>query len=204
MKEENGTPKLLYKNYNMAIPSGKRTAITGRSGAGKSTLFKLLLGFYPIISGEIKVAGKKQTSESIGGIRSQIAYIPQKPHLFNMSVKENIKLGNENASEEEIIEAARLANANDFIMALPDGYDTILENGGNNLSGGEQQRLAIARAFVRKANILLMDEATSSLDNENESQVQEAAAKLMKNRTAIVIAHRPATISACENRVEVR
>lgn len=202
-KEEKGTPKLLYKNYNMAIPSGKSTAITGKSGAGKSTLFKLLLGFYPIISGEIKIAGKKLTSASIGSIRNQIAYIPQKSHLFNMSVKENIKLGNENASDEEIIEAARLANADDFIMGLPNGYDTILENGGNNLSGGEQQRLAIARAFVRKAPILLMDEATSSLDNENESQVQGAVAKIMKNRTAIIIAHRPATILACENRVEV-
>lgn len=203
-KEEIGNEKLLYNNYNMALPPGKSTAITGRSGAGKSTLFKLLLGFYPIISGEIKVDGKKLTSESIGSIRSQIAYIPQKLHLFNMSVKENIRLGNENASDEEIIKAARLANANDFIMGLPNGYDTILENGGNCLSGGEQQRLAIARAFVRKANILLMDEATSSLDNENEGQVHEAMAKIMKGRTAIIIAHRPATISLCENRVEVR
>lgn len=202
--EEKGTEKLLYNNYNMALPSGKSTAITGKSGAGKSTLFKLLLGFYPIISGEIKVDGKKLTSESIGSIRNRIAYIPQKPHLFNMSVKENIRLGNENATDKEIIKAARLANANDFIMGLPNGYDTILENGGNCLSGGEQQRLAIARAFVRKAPILLMDEATSSLDNENEGQVHEAVEKTMKGRTAIIIAHRPATISVCENKIEVK
>lgn len=199
----NGGERLLYDNYNMAIPSGKSTAITGKSGAGKSTLFKLLLGFYPIINGEISVAGKRLTPKSTGSIRNQIAYIPQKTHLFNMSVMENIRLGNENATDEEVKEAARLANANDFIMELPNGYDTELENGGNNLSGGEQQRLAIARAFVRKAPILLMDEATSALDNENERLVQEAVAKIMRNRTSIVIAHRPSTILSCENRVEV-
>ncbi len=202
-KEENGASTYLYSNYNMEIPLGKSTVIAGKSGVGKSTLFKLLMGFYPIINGEIRVAGEVLTPKSVGSIRGKVAYVPQKQHLFNMSVMENIRLGNEDATNEEVIQAAKLANADEFIKKLPNGYNTILENGGNNLSGGEQQRIAIAMAFARKAPILLMDEATSSLDNENESQVQEAVAKIMKNRTAIIIAHRPATILACENKVEI-
>lgn len=191
----------LYHHVNMKFSCGVSTAITGKSGCGKSTLFKLLLGFYPLRGGEIRVMGEKLTSDSVIRIREQFAYVPQRSYLFQLSVKENIRLGRETATDDDVIIAARAANAHEFIMALPDGYDTILDNGGNMLSGGERQRIAIARALVRKAPVLLMDEATSSLDNENDIQVLKAVKRVMKNGTALVIAHKPATIAECENRI---
>lgn len=194
---------LLYNRANMKLPYGTSTAITGKSGCGKSSLFKLLLGFYELREGEIKVMGEKLTAKSRISIRNKCAYVPQNSYLFQLSVMENIRLGNLNATDEEVIMAAKAANAHEFIMNLPNGYETILENGGNNLSGGERQRIAIARAFVRKAPLLLMDEATSSLDNENDSLILDAVAGFLKNSTALIIAHKPATIAACENRLEM-
>ena len=194
---------LLYNRANMKLPHGISTAITGKSGCGKSSLFKLLLGFYEPREGEIKVMGEKLTAKSRISIRNKCAYVPQNSYLFQLSVMENIRLGNLNATDEEVIMAAKAANAHEFIMNLPNGYETILENGGNNLSGGERQRIAIARAFVRKAPLLLMDEATSSLDNENDSLILDAVAGFLKNSTTLIIAHKPATIAACENRLEM-
>lgn len=191
--------KLLYDHADIKIPYGMGTAITGKSGCGKSTLFKLLLGFYKPMEGEIKVLGDLLTEQSLYRIRNKFAYVPQSSYLFNLSVMENIRLGNVYATDEEVIKAAKAANAHEFIMNLPNGYQTVMESGGTNLSGGERQRIAIARAFVRKAPILLMDEATASLDNDNDSLIQEAVKRLVKNSTALVIAHRPATIAACDD-----
>ncbi len=193
----------IYDNTSITIPYGSSTAVVGKSGCGKSTMFKLLLGFYKPKCGEIKVLGKTQTDETLFGIRNQFAYVPQNPYLFGISVMENIRLGNISATDEQVIEAAKNANAHNFIMNLPNGYNTVLESGGNNLSGGERQRIAIARAFVRNASILLMDEATASLDNENDILIQDAVKRIVKNSTALVIAHRPDTIAACDNVIKI-
>lgn len=194
---------LIYDHVNIKIPYGSSTAIVGKSGCGKSTMFKLLLGFYKPQGGEIKVLGKTLTDKSLFRIRNQYAYVPQNPYLFRLSVLENIRLGNMSATDEQVIGAAKLANAHNFIMNLPNGYNTVLNSGGCNLSGGERQRIAIARAFVKKAPILLMDEATASLDNANDSLIQDAVKRLVQNSTALVIAHRPATIEACDNVIEM-
>lgn len=191
----------LYNHVNMAIPYGVSTAITGKTGCGKSTLLKLILGFYPLQGGNIKIMGKRLTDISKNAMRQLMAYVPQNPYLFGISVKENIRLGNLSATDEDVINAAKAANAHEFIMKLPAGYDTILKSGADNLSGGERQRIAIARAFVRNAPILLMDEATSSLDNENDNLVQEAIRMLKDKSTAIIVAHKPSTIAACGNKI---
>lgn len=188
----------LYDHLNLQFLRGESTAVVGKTGCGKSTLFKLMLGFYPPLSGEISVFGEKLTYDNCGNIRKSIAYIPQKTHLFRMSFKDNIRLGNPQATDEEVIEAAKAANAHDFIIRQPDGYDTIVENGGSSLSGGEQQRIAIARAFIRKAPLLLMDEATSSLDNENDNLIAEAV-KNLKDCTVLIIAHKPSTIQSVQH-----
>ncbi len=193
----------LYNHADISISYGKSTAITGKTGCGKSTLLKLILGFYPVHEGKIKVMGKELTDTSKYTIRQMLAYVPQEPYLFGISVKENIRLGNLAATDEEIVGAAKSANAHEFIMKLPAGYDTILNSGADNLSGGERQRIAIARAFVRNAPILLMDEATSSLDNENDNLVQEAIRMLKDKSTAIIVAHKPSTIAACQHRLEI-
>ncbi len=193
----------LYNHRDMAISYGESTAITGKTGCGKSTLLKLILGFYSVHEGKIKVMGKELTDISKYTIREMLAYVPQEPYLFGISVKENIRLGNLSATDEDVVNAAKSANAHEFIMKLPAGYDTILNSGADNLSGGERQRIAIARAFIRNAPILLMDEATSSLDNENDNLVQEAIKKLMTKSTAIIVAHKPTTIAVCKNVFEM-
>lgn len=194
----NDAENKLYDHLNLQFLRGESTAVVGKTGSGKSTLFKLMLGFYPPLSGEISVFGEKLTYDNCGNIRKSIAYIPQKTHLFRMSFKDNIRLGNPQATDEEVIEAAKAANAHDFIIRQPDGYDTIVENGGSSLSGGEQQRIAIARAFIRKAPLLLMDEATSSLDNENDNLIAEAV-KNLEDCTVLIIAHKPSTIQSVQH-----
>ncbi len=198
-----GSETLLYDNFDMKIAKGESIAITGKSGCGKSTLFKLLLGFYKPYRGMIKIMGRGVDSDSMYDVRQCISYVPQNSYLFKMSVMENIRLGNTGATDDEVIEAAKAANAHDFIMKLPDGYNTIMNNGGNNLSGGECQRIAIARAFVKNAPIILMDEATASLDNKNDSLVQDAVRRLMGKSTALVIAHRPTTIAMCDGVIKI-
>ena len=132
-----------------------------------------------------------------------IAYVPQDPYLFNISIKENIRYGKIDATDEEIICAAKIANAHEFILKQSEGYDTLVGERGNNLSGGERQRIAIARAIIRNAPILLLDEATSALDNESEQLVQEALNRLMKNRTTLMIAHRPSTIALADEEIRL-
>ncbi len=193
----------LFDDKTYKFKNNKMTAITGQSGSGKSTLAKLLLGFYELQRGDLFIFEKNIKELGVIAVRQQIAYIPQTPYMFNMSVKDNIRLGRPDASDKDVHDAAKLANAHDFIIKLENGYDTLLVNRGNNLSGGERQRVAIARAILKDAPILLMDEATSALDNESEQLISDAIAKLKHKKTIIMIAHRITTIQAADMVVEI-
>jgi subfamily B ATP-binding cassette protein MsbA len=176
------------------VAPGQKVALVGPSGAGKSTIFNLLLRIYDIDAGRIEIDGRDIRDVTLKSLRSNIALVTQEPILFDESVAENIALGRLGATRPEIEAAARDAAAHDFIMQLPQGYETRVGEGGLKLSGGQRQRVAIARAMLRNAPILLLDEATSALDTESERQVQEALSRLMKNRTTLVIAHRLSTV----------
>lgn len=192
----------IFNGKSYAFESSKITAIVGQSGCGKSTLAKLLLGFYQLQDGDIYVFGQSVRNTDIAKIRNLIAYVPQQPYLYNMSIRDNIRLANESATDQEIYQAAKLANAHEFIERLENGYDTIMHNRGSNLSGGQRQRIAIARAILKNAPIILMDEATSALDNESEQMIADAISQLRNQKTVIMIAHRAATIQLADNVVE--
>ncbi|MDE5823693.1 MAG: ATP-binding cassette domain-containing protein, partial [Lachnospiraceae bacterium] len=153
--------------------------------------------------GCMSICGKKYHDLTLKEIREQIAYVPQEPYLYEVSIAENIAYGRCGASHEEVIAAAKAANAHEFIMNLPKGYDTVLGERGNTLSGGERQRIAIARAIIRNTPVMILDEATSALDNESESLVQDAIKRLRQDRTILMIAHRPGTIAAADEVVRV-
>ena len=184
----------VIKGVSLEIKSGQQIALVGSSGSGKSTLSTLLLQFYQPNSGTIFFDGKPASAYKLSELRNEMAIVPQEVILFGGTIKENIAYGNLNASEEEIIEAAKGANAHEFISQFPDGYETYVGDRGIQLSGGQKQRVAIARAILKNPSILILDEATSSLDSESELLVQEALDRLMKGRTSIVIAHRLSTI----------
>ena len=184
----------VLKNINFNIPAGEKVALAGQSGAGKSTIIQLLLKFYPIDKGQILIDGKSIDTWNLKQLRSNIGIVPQEVLLFGGSIKENIAYAKPDASDEEIIEAAKKANAWQFISKFPEGLDTKVGERGIKLSGGQRQRVAIARAILKDPAILILDEATSSLDAESEALVQEALDELMKNRTTIIIAHRLSTI----------
>lgn len=184
----------VLNGLSFSIKKGTTAALVGPSGGGKSTVIKIIPKFYNLSSGNIYVGGKNINSIPIDELREMISYVPQDAYLFDASVKENIGFGKPDASEDDIIAAAKAANAHKFITELSNGYDTVVGERGEILSGGQRQRIAIARAFLKNAPILLLDEATSALDNENEIIVQNSIEKLMKNRTVIVIAHRLSTI----------
>ena len=181
-------------NFSLEVKKGECVAITGASGCGKTTLSKLLLGLYPLGEGDIRVNGMSMRECDLASLRRQIAYVPQEPYLFQGSIAENIRMGRPEATEEEIEEAAKQAHAHEFIMEVPDGYDTTVGERGNNLSGGQRQRIAIARAILKDTSIILLDEATSALDNESEQAVNEALRNLQGQKTILMIAHRPSTI----------
>lgn len=195
--------ELLFTGSSYRFPANKIIAVTGHSGCGKSTLAKLLLGFYELQDGNINIFGQNICDIGIEAARRQIAYVPQIPYMYNMSIRENIRYGKQDASDEEIISAAKLANAHEFIMESENGYDTVLNNRGNNLSGGQRQRIAIARAIIKDSPIIFMDEATSALDNESEQLISEAVAGLKDRKTVIMIAHRVTTIQSADMVVEV-
>jgi ATP-binding cassette subfamily B protein len=184
----------VLNSVNIEVGKNEVTAIVGSSGGGKSTLFKLLLKFYNLKEGCIKVFGKDINTFSLEELRSLIAYVPQDNYLFSGTIADNISYGKDNATFEQVMEAAKSANAHDFIMALPSGYETEVGERGAHLSGGQRQRIAIARAILKDAPILLLDEATSSLDSESENAVQKALDILMKGRSTMVVAHRLSTI----------
>ncbi|HET8671956.1 MAG TPA: ABC transporter ATP-binding protein, partial [Candidatus Saccharimonadales bacterium] len=184
----------LFRELDLEIASGEKIGLVGHSGSGKTSLTKLLLRYHDVDSGEILIDGQNIASITQDDLRRSIAYVPQEPLLFHRSIQENIAYGKPAASLEKIREAARKANAAEFIEKLPDGYQTLVGERGVKLSGGQRQRIAIARAILKDAPILVLDEATSALDSESERLIQSALWELMKDRTAIVIAHRLSTI----------
>lgn len=193
----------VLHDFHLDIPVGKCMAIKGESGKGKSTLAKLLLGLYPIKTGNIYIAGKSMGEYTLQELRNQIGYVPQEPYLYDVSIAENIRYGRPDACAEDIINAAKLANAHEFIMELEDGYGTRAGERGNHLSGGQRQRIAIARAILKDAPLLILDEATSALDNQSEQLVNQALDRLMQGRTTIVIAHRQSTLEHADTIVSL-
>ena len=198
IKDENNAPIVVLDNYNERIKSGEFVAVTGASGSGKTTLSKLLMGFYKPDSGMIEVCGNNLDDISLAAGRSFFALVPQDAILFNMSIMDNIRMGRLDATEAEIIEAAKMANAHQFITEFTDGYDTVVGEKGMSVSGGQRQRIAIARAILKNAPIMLMDEATSALDNESERAVNETLQNLKGRMTIIMIAHRTSTIQMAD------
>lgn len=184
----------ILNEISFSVDSGKTVALVGPSGAGKTTLLNLIPRFYDPQQGTIFLDDTDIRKYRIKSLREQISLVPQEVHLFGTSVKENIRYGKLNASDDAVMKAATAANAHDFIMAMPEGYNSLVGEKGVKLSGGQRQRLAIARAILKDPAILLLDEATSSLDSESEAQVQDALERLMKNRTTFVIAHRLSTV----------
>lgn len=188
----------VFTDLNLHIPAGQRVGLVGRSGSGKTTLTKLLLRLSDVQDGHVYVDGQDISACTQQSLRRQIAYVPQEALLFHRSIRENIAYGRPEASEEEILRAAELANAREFIDRLPAGLDTLVGERGVKLSGGQRQRIAIARAILTDAPILVLDEATSALDSESEALVQEALENLMRGRTSIVVAHRLSTVAALD------
>ena len=186
--------KKLFQGVNAFIPSGKTTALIGASGSGKSTICNLIARFWDVDSGEITIDGTNVKDYRYDNLLSNFSFVFQDVYLFDDTVKNNIAFGNPNATYDEIIEVAKHARCHDFIMALPDGYETILQEGGSNLSGGERQRISIARAMLKPSKIVILDEATSSVDPENEQELVAALNDLLKDKTVIVIAHKLETI----------
>lgn len=184
----------IIKDLNLVIPAYQRVGLVGPSGAGKTTLVALLLRQHEVSTGDIAIDGQNISAVSMDSVRKAIAFVPQDSMLFHRSLKENIAYGNVDASDEEIVDAARRAQAHDFIMETPHGYDTVVGERGIKLSGGQRQRIAIARAILKDAPILILDEATSALDSESEVLIQKALQELMEGKTVIAIAHRLSTL----------
>lgn len=187
--------ELVVKNISFELKPNTVTALVGCSGSGKSTIAKLMAGFWDPTKGHIFYGGKKISEIPFEQLTGEISYVAQDTFLFNTSIKENIKIGNPNASDEEIIEAAKAASCHNFIMELKDGYDTKVGDGGGELSGGERQRITIARAILKQSKVIILDEATAFADPENEYLIQTAINNLIKGKTLIVVAHRLSTIT---------
>lgn len=189
---------LALDQVSFEVPHGTRVGIIGPSGSGKSTLVNLLMRFYDPASGQVLLDGRDLREYHLADLRRQFAIILQEPVVFSASVAENIAYGRPSASREEIIEAARAAQADNFICALPEGYDTLIGEGGCRLSGGERQRLGIARAFLKDSPVLILDEPTSAIDIRTEAEIMEATQSLIRGRTSFVIAHRLSTVKHCD------
>ena len=185
---------LVLDNISFTIPAGRSIALVGPSGSGKTTICSLLPRFYDVTGGRITIDGKEVGKLTLESLRSQIGLVQQDIYLFGGTIKENIAYGKPSASMEEIIEAAKKANIHDFIMSLPEGYDTFVGERGTRLSGGQKQRISIVRVFLKNPPVLILDEATSALDNESERWIQKSLEELSRNRTTITIAHRLSTI----------
>jgi subfamily B ATP-binding cassette protein MsbA len=186
--------KPVLSHINLRVKAGESIALVGPSGAGKTTLLSLLTRFYNVTDGEITIDGNSIFRLTLKSLRQQVGLVPQETVIFGGTVRENVAYGRFGATEEEIIHAARSANAHEFITQLPNGYDTPIGEHGSRISGGQRQRLAIARVILKDPHILILDEATSDLDAESEALIQEALANLMKDRTTFVIAHRLSTV----------
>ena len=185
---------IKIKNLSFKINANETVAFVGKSGAGKTTIFNLLCKMYDINSGEITIDGININELDKDSIRGNITIISQNPYIFNMSIKDNLRLVKSNVTNKEIKEACKIACLDEFINTLPDKYDSIIGEGGVNLSGGQKQRLAIARALIQKTKIILFDEATSALDNETQEKIQIAIENMRNDYTILIIAHRLSTI----------
>ena len=185
----------VLRNISFSIPQGSTTAIVGPSGSGKTTICNLIARFYDVDSGEVTVGGEDVRNMTCDSLLRNISMVFQKVYLFHDTIENNIRFGNPRATKEEIIEAAKKARCHDFIMALPGGYETVIGEGGSTLSGGEKQRISIARALLKNAPIVLLDEATASMDAESETLVQDALSVLLRDKTVMVIAHRMRTVA---------
>ena len=188
------TKKDVLKNVSFKVNKGEMTALVGPSGGGKSTIASLLARFWDIKDGSIRVRGEDLRQVSLGSLMDQISMVFQRVYLFQDTVYNNIAIGRPDATKEEVIEAAKKARCYDFIMELPDGFDTVIGEGGASLSGGEKQRISIARCILKDSPIVILDEATASVDADNERAIQEAISELCKDKTLLVIAHRLKTI----------
>lgn len=189
---------IILKDINFKVNSRETVGFVGKSGAGKSTIFSLLCKMYDVNDGSITIDGVNIKELDKSSIRDNITIINQNPYIFNLSIRDNLKLVKKDLTDEEMYEACKLACLDEFIKGLPDGYDTIIGEGGVNLSGGQRQRLAIARALVQKTEIILFDEATSALDNETQEEIQDAIKNLKDDYTILIIAHRLSTIINCD------
>ena len=184
----------VFEGLSLSIPEGKTTAIVGPSGSGKTTLCNLAARFWDVQSGEVLVDDQNVKGYDYDALLANFSFVFQDVYLFDDTIRNNIKFGNPEASDEEMMAVSKRARCHDFIMGLPDGYDTVLQEGGSNLSGGERQRISIARAMLKPSKIVILDEATSSIDPENESQLLAALDNLLQGKTTIVIAHKLNTI----------
>jgi len=193
-----GTREKVLKNINMVISAGEKIAFVGESGSGKSTLVKLLMNFYTPQKGEILIDGNNINDIKLSSLRSRIAYVPQETFLFSGSIQDNLELGMDGVGLEEIVEAAKMSKTHDFVNELPLRYNTRLEENGSNLSGGQRQRLSITRAILKKPDILILDEATSSLDSSTEKTIERTINTLSEGMTTLIIAHRLSTIMRCD------
>uniref|UniRef100_A0ACD5V7L6 Uncharacterized protein n=1 Tax=Avena sativa TaxID=4498 RepID=A0ACD5V7L6_AVESA len=189
---------IIFKGFSLSIQPGKSTALVGQSGSGKSTIIGLIERFYDPLRGTVKIDGKDIKTYNLRALRQHIGLVSQEPTLFGGTIRENIVYGTATANEAEIENAARYANAHDFISNLKDGYDTWCGERGVQMSGGQKQRIAIARAILKNPAIMLLDEATSALDSQSEKVVQEALERVMTGRTSVVVAHRLSTIQNCD------
>ncbi|MFR5267291.1 ABC transporter ATP-binding protein, partial [Clostridium sp.] len=192
-----GNRKLILNGINIKANKNEKIALVGESGSGKTTLSKLLMNFYKVEKGEILINGLNINDINLEILRDRIAYISQETFLFNATIMENLRFGNEHVSYENIIEGCKKAQIHDFINSLPLRYDTLIEENGSNFSGGQKQRLSIARAIIKNPDILIMDEATSNLDSITEKAISETMEEFMKDKTSIIIAHRLSTIKNC-------
>lgn len=192
--QDSSSQEAVFDKLNLTIKPGEKIGLVGPSGGGKSTLTRLLLRFNDIQKGSIRIDGQDIAAVQQSSLREAVAYVPQEPLMFHRSIRENIAYGKALVSDDDVIAAAKEANAHDFIMQLPDGYDTLVGERGVKLSGGQRQRVAIARAILKDAPILVLDEATSALDSQSEVLIQQALNQLMEGRTTIVVAHRLSTI----------
>ena len=190
----NTEERKVLNSINLNIIGGEMTSLVGHSGAGKTTILNLIPRFYDKVSGDILIDGQSIYDVSLNSLRNNISLVNQDTTLFDDTIKNNIAYANLDATDDEIVEAAKLSHCNEFIDKLPNKFDTIIGENGTRLSGGEKQRLSIARAMLKKSKIILLDEATSSLDAETESKIQEAIKLLTKDRTTLVIAHRLSTV----------
>jgi ATP-binding cassette subfamily B protein len=198
-----GEPDCVLRDVTLDVPAGTRVGIAGATGAGKTTLVSLLSRFYDPTAGQILLDGIDLRDYKLADLRNQFSIVLQEPVLFSTTIAENIAYARPEASEALIIEAAKAANAHDFIRQLPQGYQTVVGERGMRLSGGERQRIALARAFLKDAPLLILDEPTSSVDVKTEAGIMEAMERLMHGRTAFMIAHRTTTLVHCDMRLQI-